>query len=1514
MADLRITNLPAMAAGTAQTSDVLPVSDVSASTTKKITIGDLIKDGIDALPDASIDGDKVNFTLANGSVGTAELKNGSVTGIKLADGSAAGTGASLPSSGDYVGQLFFKTSAPKQLHSWNGSTWDAVSGLIAVDGDTTGLVNTYVSTSGGTATVSADIDPTTGPGEFLAGPAGGPGAIVHRRIASQDLPTAGTAKGAVAVNGNGLKMSGDVLSLSKGISAQSSGQLVTYDDQGLVVSGNTIQSSDLPLATDSSVGAVTPGTGLSVGLDGALNHTNSVVSGTAPKITFDTEGHVTQGEALLPADIPDLGADKITSGQFGTPYIADESITLPKLADYSIAYIQEASPSTLDPGHIGVLWYQESTAQLRMWNGNSFRPIGFGRLSQDNLRWGGTVDAATNAIEGVTEAGTTAGLKIGDPVPNASNQLGGLYLVVSVGGSGINETPGITYDAGDWCLCVNATEGWIRINTLSSGGGGGGSSSLGDLLDVTLTAATAGEFIQLQDNGQWQNIEVNPSTIGALKPGDNVSELVNDANYLADGDNISRLNNDAGYVTGSTAPVLSVNTKTGNVVLTAADIGALAAGDNVSELVNDAGYLTSATLPPGSALWSGGSGKIYPTTLTDVVGIGTSNPSRSLDVLKTGDNAIIRINNSGDGNRSAIEFFRETSAGTDKGGAAIWVNSDTSSSQGVLNFAASSDAGVASMTPDMVLDGSGRLGIGVASPSEQLHVKSSGVIPTVIESTDSRSQINFRNSGGSTTYIGSDGGDFKILTNGTERARVDYLGRLQVGADTGYPVGTGLVPRLLVQGSIPAAFVSTRDDAIGAIISLAKGKSPANIDTPVELGDILGEIRFAGYDGTDFVSYGASIKSIVDGTPGTDDMPGRLSFSTTSAGSASSSERLRIDSDGDVFIGGVIPSAPNITLNASGSASFEGPVGVGTDSADADLHVKNNNATIYVDDPASQNPLQITQAGGKAEIVNVANGGTVLGNANDGDISFVTGFAKNVRMCILNNGNVGIATSTPTNGRFVVNGPPAEGVPAINIENYNSEAATTSDITLTNNAVISSQFNLNLHSVSGSFTFNKSGGNRTGLSGTAELARIDSEGRLLLGTDNAIATTGGVNAQSQLHSSTSGLTQSIVSWSSAGSDPSRLVLGKSIGGAVGTRKLVEDQNVTGLIRIQADNGTEFLDQAWIRVRVDGAPTGTSIPGRLEFHTTKLGDSGPTERMRIDNEGRVGFNGTAANARVYFGGNTEYSTLAGAIGYQNAATISSNTTGTYQAFNAFNRVLSTTSLGSYIAFGANFNEIQTGGSLTNLYGFKAESGITVATNNYGFYSNLASGTGRWNFYANGDADNYFAGNVGIGTDSPAEKLHIFGASGNTTQIIQSGGVVGRLLTNASGTYVGTTTDHDFTIQSNSQARVTVKNTGTVGIGTDSPATDLHVKGTAATVQIVESTNNQCLTHIINSATNLFYVGTTGENWNVQTNATQRLSVTSTGNVGVGLDSPEEKLHVNGRIRATGFDLESLSYLP
>ena len=901
MADLRITNLPAMAAGTAQNSDVLPVSDISASTTKKITIADLIKDGIDALPDGSINGDKVNFTLANGSVGTAQLADGSVTGVKLADGSAAGTGAALPAAGDYVGQLFFKTSAPKELYSWNGASWDAASGLLAIEGNTTGLVNTYVSTSNGTSTISADLNATTGPGEFLAGPSGALGAIGQRRIASQDLPTAGAQKGAVAVNGNGLAMSGDTLSLNKGAATSSSGQLVTYDDQGLVVSGAAIQSSDLPLGSDSQVGAVMPGSGLSVGVDGALNHANSVVSGTAPKITFDTEGHVTAGQALLPSDIPDLPASKITSGQFSTPYIADESITLPKLADYSIAYIQEAQPSTVDPGHIGVLWYQESTAQLRMWNGNSFRPIGFGRLSQENLRWGGTVDASTGLIAGVTEAGTTGGLKIGDAVPPASDQLGGLYLVVSVAGNSIGETPGITYDAGDWCLCVNATEGWIRIDTLN-GGGGGGASSLGDLLDVTLTAEAAGEFIQLQANGQWQNIELEPGTIGALKPGDNVSELVNDAGYLVP-------------------------------------------GDDVSELNNDAGYITSGDIPAGANLWTEDTGKVYPTNLSNHVQIGGTAGDPNIELNATGATTLaggdLTITNSGN-----LTAQRDGSTGYVKLNSTGWAKIRGAASGTVLGIENDNDSGAS--TFEVLGDGTTKIG-GSASFSQPA-----------------------QNAAGNGVYIGpdSEAGNISIYSEDESagdgsRDKAFLLGysggsaktlKFEVGHDGTVKIGGTLpsAPNIQLNSDGSTIFKNyleidrdITDNTLGFLVTRNDNYTPGNYALLnngnglfINTGDAQGN--------NSKIALNANGEVVAD-CSGTANAVPRFTANSTSAGGAfviknisnATNDRNLVQrnatditaafkTDGSLHIGGSLntPSsaAPNITLNADGSATFAGRV------------------------------------------------------------------------------------------------------------------------------------------------------------------------------------------------------------------------------------------------------------------------------------------------------------------------------------------------------------------------------------------------------------------------------------------------------------------------------------------------------------------------------------------------------------------------------------------------------------
>jgi hypothetical protein len=81
---------------------------------------------------------------------------------------------------------------------------------------------------------------------------------------------------------------------------------------------------------------------------------------------------------------------------------------------------------------------------------------------------------------------------------------------------------------------------------------------------------------------------------------------------------------------------------------------------------------------------------------------------------------------------------------------------------------------------------------------------------------------------------------------------------------------------------------------------------------------VLGAVAFTGSDGTAFIQA-ARIEATVDGTPGTNDMPGRLVFSTTADGASAPTERARIDSSGNL-----IQSAPTTppTLATNGQMVF----------------------------------------------------------------------------------------------------------------------------------------------------------------------------------------------------------------------------------------------------------------------------------------------------------------------------------------------------------------------------------------------------------------------------------------------------------------------------------------------------------------------------------------------------------------------------------------------------------------
>ena len=143
---------------------------------------------------------------------------------------------------------------------------------------------------------------------------------------------------------------------------------------------------------------------------------------------------------------------------------------------------------------------------------------------------------------------------------------------------------------------------------------------------------------------------------------------------------------------------------------------------------------------------------------------------------------------------------------------------------------------------------------------------------------------------------------FAVETSGGEALRVDSSKRLVAGADASVQVAGShaFVQHHGNKTTTNLAVAGYANNLGGPILALGASRS-TTVGTPgtiVASGDILGDIRFAGDDGTDINSIAASIRGEVDGTPGSNDMPGRLVFATTSYGAASATERARITSGG----------------------------------------------------------------------------------------------------------------------------------------------------------------------------------------------------------------------------------------------------------------------------------------------------------------------------------------------------------------------------------------------------------------------------------------------------------------------------------------------------------------------------------------------------------------------------------------------------------------------------------------
>ena len=1034
---------------------------------------------------------------------------------------------------------------------------------------------------------------------------------------------------------------------------------------------------------------------------------------------------------------------------------------------------------------------------------------------------------------------------------------------------------------------------------------------------------------------------------------------------------------------------------------------------------------------------------------TGNVGIGTTSPAAKLQIEQTGGTQLKIV--SGDAFGAADVLIDLVSAYDSRGRGILYSNSTDGNKwfSGVPYTGGSYSIGYGSSQPEYLINSkffistAGNVGIGTTSPGYKLDVN--GTV-NIIGSFGNRGvedayRLKFYDNGGTANDVGigvdgfAGGGEqmwFNSLdgfywstgTNG-EKMRITSSGNVGIGTSSpGYKLevnggaignniarfttgGVGGGTRALTLYSDNSQVKLQVTDNVGsqgtwAFLNLNPDGGYVGIGTTspgskltVDSGDVTltnGNLYVAVGSGNAYSSRLSTalnypqVDTYLDSIGGSS-WEGRLNFRTSSNGGSLTTKMTIIDS---------------------------GNVGIGTITPTSKLQISGTGRTLNVGSTTDQ----VVGSFGCSSVPVSTIGFYGVGSSNDYNVrvganleAFVAYTADTERMRITFAGNVGIGTTSPGYKLDVYGSPRFYGDGNhIYTRIFSGASNKDSKILIGNDA---ERFNIGLAASSNTFSINSSNGgaptsinidyttgnvginttspdtklhiedvtkvltnNVAGVAqGTLSLVSTDAltadigpslifGGNYITGNSTRIAYAGITGRKSNSSSTNADGYLSFLTWRSTGlTEAMRITTYGDV--CVGTTTPLLTLAGRGNLTINGSSQsilTLGVGDVWKGyLYSDGTNTDLSASGSLIF-----GTSGGTERMRITTAGNVGIgttspsdkltvqgtiavagNGVIGQGSIYgTTGNSSY----GTIHLYNGATgntiinnqsygIDLHTSGSSKMYitQAGNVGIGTTSPGDrlsvneFIRFFQGTNA-EANGYYGQLQSFFAENtglltfrgggggGKVIGGANYGTETAIFSDTSeKIRILSNG--------NVGIGTTSPTQKLSIDNGSiylnyGNAAanyylnlnkKTGQDGGILFNRdnandwqITNAAG-------NGDlifYTYGAGSEAVTFKRSNGNVGIGTTTPNTKLSVgavwtngvDSTLISSQVDSETLNKIGTYT--ESTTTAATAMTFFTHPANSSTTEKMRITSTGNVGIGDTDPSDKLVINGRTRING----------